>query len=78
MEALPDPERCQQGDGGSEDVNMGNCLKAVGVSNQDSRDNFGRFRFLPFTPGNHIGSAHQSNPVTSCCIQPVHTTVVLL
>ena len=65
MEALPDPERCQQGDGGSEDVNMGNCLKAVGVSNQDSRDNFGRFRFLPFTPGNHIGSAHQSNHVTS-------------
>jgi len=37
------------------DVNMGHCLKNVGVVSMDSRDNLGRFRFLPFTPDNHIG-----------------------
>merc|ERR1712106_811111 len=53
--ALPNATICEQSDGGSEDVNMGNCLKGVGVVSTDSRDNFGRFRFLPFTPDNHIG-----------------------
>eukprot|EP00091_Calanus_sinicus_P010900 TRINITY_DN24970_c0_g1_i1.p1 TRINITY_DN24970_c0_g1~~TRINITY_DN24970_c0_g1_i1.p1 ORF type:complete len:141 (-),score=32.98 TRINITY_DN24970_c0_g1_i1:129-551(-) len=53
--SLPNEDLCQQDDGGAEDVNMGNCLKSVGVVSMDSRDNFGRFRFLPFTPENHIG-----------------------
>ena len=54
-ESLTDPSKCKQQANGMEDVEMGNCLKAVGVRNEDSRDNLGRFRFLPFTPGTHIG-----------------------
>jgi len=53
--SLPNATNCYQDDGGAEDVNMGNCLKSVGVVSMDSRDNFGRYRFLPFTPDNHIG-----------------------
>jgi len=53
-EALNNATLCSQDDGGAEDVNMGNCLKKVGVVSVDSRDNFGRFRFLPFTPGDHM------------------------
>ena len=34
---------------------MGRCLQNVGVRNEDSRDNFGRFRFLPFPAGTHVG-----------------------
>jgi glycoprotein-N-acetylgalactosamine 3-beta-galactosyltransferase len=34
---------------------MGNCLKSVGVVSMDSRDNFGRYRFLPLTLGRHLG-----------------------
>ena len=43
-----------EADRGYEDVEMGRCLKAVGVVDGDSRDNLGRFRFLPFTPAIHI------------------------
>ena len=51
-QALKDNNICKVNDDkGMEDVEMGNCLKAVGVHNEDSRDNLGRFRFLPFTPG---------------------------
>ena len=53
--SLPNSTHCPQHDGGAEDVNMGHCLKNVGVVSMDSRDNLGRFRFLPFTPDNHIG-----------------------
>ena len=41
-------------DGGPEDVEMGHCLKNVGVRNEDSRDNYGRFRFLPFPVESHV------------------------
>ena len=41
-------------DGGPEDVEMGHCLKNVGVHNEDSRDNYGRFRFLPFPVKSHV------------------------
>ena len=51
--SLPNPTLCKKED--TEDVNMGNCLKSVGVVSMDSRDNFGRYRFLPFTPGSHLG-----------------------
>ena len=33
---------------------MGHCLKNVGVRNEDSRDNYGRFRFLPFPVETHV------------------------
>ena len=54
-EGLTDPSKCKvEADRGYEDVEMGRCLKAVGVRDGDSRDNLGRFRFLPFTPAIHI------------------------
>ena len=49
-------------DKGMEDVEMGKCLKAVGVRNEDSRDNHGRYRFLPLTPNDHIQSRKWKNP----------------
>ena len=49
-------------DKGMEDVEMGKCLKAVGVRNEDSRDNHGRYRFLPLTPTDHIQSRKWKNP----------------
>jgi len=52
--SLPNATLCSQQDTGAEDVNMGNCLKSVGVVSMDSRDNFGRFRFLPFPPATHL------------------------
>ena len=54
-EALIDDSKCKASDRGMEDVEMGKCLMNVGVRNEDSRDNLGRFRFLPFTPGTHLG-----------------------
>jgi len=79
--SLHNSSLCQQSDDGSEDVNMGNCLKSVGVVNMDSRDNFGRHRFLPFNPDNHIGQRewnsqgfwywsyikYPDNPGMHCC-----------
>ena len=41
-------------DNGPEDVEMGHCLKNVGVRNEDGRDNYGRFRFLPFPVKTHV------------------------
>ena len=54
-EALTNSSKCRvENDGGSEDVEMGHCLKNVGVRNEDSRDNLGRYRFLPFNPEAHL------------------------
>merc|ERR1719244_763852 len=53
-EALPDNSLCKEEDTGAEDAEMGKCLMNVGVKSVDARDNFGRFRFLPFQPQNHI------------------------
>ena len=36
-----------------EDVNTAHCLEQWGVFPYDTRDHFGRERFLPFTPGHH-------------------------
>eukprot|EP00939_MAST-03C_sp_MAST-3C-sp1_P004281 g4281.t1 len=39
----------------AEDVQVAKCLKrAAGVLPHDTRDNFGRERFHPFTPGKHL------------------------
>ena len=44
-EALLDPAKCKTSqDQGMEDVEMGRCLKNVGVTDGDSRDNLGRSR----------------------------------
>ena len=51
---MPDRAKCRQENEGAEDAEMGHCLKNVGVRNEDSRDNLGRYRFLPFTPENHL------------------------
>ena len=54
-EALTNSSLCKLSDNtGAEDAEMGHCLKNVGVHNEDSRDNFGRFRFLPFPVGTHV------------------------
>ena len=45
-EALMDSAKCKTSqDQGMEDVEMGRCLKNVGVTDGDSRDNLGRSRF---------------------------------
>ena len=36
-----------------EDVNTAHCLEQWGVFPYDTRDDFGRERFLPFSPGHH-------------------------
>ena len=52
--ALTNDSLCHDGDGGAEDAEMGKCMMNVGVKSVDARDSFGRFRFLPFTPDNHL------------------------
>ncbi|KAK6617834.1 hypothetical protein RUM43_014062 [Polyplax serrata] len=48
-EALP-KRSCRQDGQGAEDVEMGKCLGTVGVTPVDTRDSFGRHRFLPLPP----------------------------
>ena len=48
------PKCKESDDDGSEDVEMGLCLEAVGVTTGDSRDNLGRGRFFPLVPEEHI------------------------
>ncbi|KAL0268484.1 UNVERIFIED_CONTAM: hypothetical protein PYX00_010412 [Menopon gallinae] len=48
-EALP-KKSCRQDGEGAEDVEMGKCLEQVNVTVVDSRDAFGRHRFLPLPP----------------------------
>ena len=51
---LVDSECPQPSTGGSEDVFMGLCLKAIGIGTSDTRDSNGRQRFHPFHPYNHV------------------------
>lgn len=50
VDALTDDYKCWNGTEGNEDVEVGKCLANVGVLAGDSRDEFGRARFLPFPP----------------------------
>ncbi|XP_063709183.1 glycoprotein-N-acetylgalactosamine 3-beta-galactosyltransferase 1-like [Culicoides brevitarsis] len=53
-EALTDPSKCNQDNGGFEDINMGNCLANVGVVAGDARDAEGKNRFLPYKLTEHM------------------------
>lgn len=51
---LPYPEKCRSDNAGDEDVEIGICLDNVNVTAGDSRDNYNRGRFFPFTPEGHL------------------------
>ena len=68
-EGLTNPSKCQESDGGDEDVNMGEtvnwlteisdsflgvCMKNLNVTYGDSRDEKKRKRFFPFNPEDHL------------------------
>ncbi|VDP10683.1 unnamed protein product [Soboliphyme baturini] len=48
---------CKDISTGHEDANLGICMEKIGVTAGDSRDRFGRHRFLPFTPASHARPA---------------------
>ncbi|KAG8336081.1 hypothetical protein J6590_053304 [Homalodisca vitripennis] len=52
--AIPDKTKCRPGAYGAEDVEVGVCLENVGVVAMDSRDQYQRGRFFPFSPENHL------------------------
>ena len=47
---------CQDKDDGDEDVNLGRCMRKLGVERGDSRDERGIKRFFPFEPKDHLFS----------------------
>ena len=52
-QALQDPSRCKQ-KSLAEDVEVGVCLRNMGVLPGDTRDEFGRETFHPLKPENHV------------------------
>jgi glycoprotein-N-acetylgalactosamine 3-beta-galactosyltransferase len=59
--SLQNTSFCQQDDKGPEDLNMGNCLKGVGVVSRGSTDMNNRYLFLPFFPHSKIGQKDWSS-----------------
>ncbi|KAK0412017.1 hypothetical protein QR680_005984 [Steinernema hermaphroditum] len=56
-EALPNKTKCKGSDSAfAEDVEMGKCLRNVGVEPADSRDYQGRHRMLPLAPTVHMNA----------------------
>lgn len=53
-DSLPNPEKCQQNNGGDEDLEMGKCLGNVGVIPGSSSDCLGRGRFFPLELETHL------------------------
>ena len=49
-----------QYDHGNEDVEIGRCLSGVDVVAGDSRDTYGKERFLPFNPNTQL--LHENTP----------------
>ncbi|CAG5132785.1 unnamed protein product [Candidula unifasciata] len=49
-----DSNKCRNGSGSGEDVELGRCLFNIGVEAGDSRDALGRERFHPFSPEHHL------------------------
>ena len=60
---LKNPKLCRRDAGGAEDVEMGKCMKNLGVEAGDSRDLKGRKRFFPFVPEDHLipGEIHKKS-----------------
>ncbi|KAG4076526.1 hypothetical protein HA402_011342 [Bradysia odoriphaga] len=54
LDGLPNSKNCREDHSGSEDAELANCLRRVGVTLEDSRDSSGRHRFLAFTPIDHV------------------------
>ena len=73
-EALMDPAKCKTTqDQGMEDVEMGRCLKNVGVTDGDSRDNLGRSRFESLSDDIDIDSPTKIHQFQVPALHPRHS-----
>ncbi|CAG7820320.1 unnamed protein product [Allacma fusca] len=61
-EALPNKKNCSAVPGGSEDLEMGKCLRNVGVELGDSRDKLGKHRFMALAP-DRLVARYPSYPI---------------
>lgn len=47
-------------------------MENIGIEATDTRDAFGRYRFLPFNPENEVVPQNQSDPYWNCMYYPEH------